>query len=594
MRRFFATLDAVVCAIGRWLIQPPGTRIAVVALLSIHAGMLAYSASRHSPTMLEPAFLASGLSHWNTGRFDAFSVNPPLPRLIASIPVIAVGYNMDWRELANSVSRPEFGLGVDFVTANRERTGILVSLARLTYIPISLGGAWCCYCWSRRLWGCSEAGLLSLAIWVFEPILAGHAALLTADGPSASFTVIAGYVFWTWLTEKPSFLLSLLAGASLGAAFATKFTLLLLGVGWLISLVVASWAFRFDFRRRIGECILLLAATLVFVNATYAFSGTWRRLADLPLQSRALQSLTQSPHWILHSATRRIPLPVPAAFVLGVDLQCSDIETRTAPSFAHGQWSQSGWWYFYIYALLVKCSPGLLLLLLLATATPGPSEHSSIQGELILLVSASLILLVLSSHTSLNRHLRYALPLVSLSCVFVGRCFSGDRLSRSRSYWSVVAAGLTIWSSVSAFPSGLAYFNGAATLVRPADWHLIDSNLDWGQDLYRLAEWRQTIPPSEPVFAAHFHRIDPRVFGIDVEPLILPDQFSSASQLRSGYYVISASLLRGMPWYSLERSDGTVDRYRLGALRPFLEIEPVTLVGQSLKVFYVPRKLGGI
>ena len=81
---------------------------AVALLLTTHAGMLAYSATRHSPTMLEPAFLVAGLSHYKFKHFKLFSVNPPLVRLVAALPVMAAGYEMDWSSFQDAPgARPD-------------------------------------------------------------------------------------------------------------------------------------------------------------------------------------------------------------------------------------------------------------------------------------------------------------------------------------------------------------------------------------------------------------------------------------------------------------------------------------------------------
>ncbi|MFV0443210.1 MAG: hypothetical protein ACK5Q5_06540 [Planctomycetaceae bacterium] len=104
---------------------------AIVALLGTHVGLVAYSATRHSPTMLEPALLASGLSHWEFGRFELYRVNPPLVRIIAALPVMAAGYESDWTSFYDSPgARSEFPIGSDFVAANGERTIWLMTIAR--------------------------------------------------------------------------------------------------------------------------------------------------------------------------------------------------------------------------------------------------------------------------------------------------------------------------------------------------------------------------------------------------------------------------------------------------------------------------------
>jgi hypothetical protein len=75
---------------------PRVARRLLFAMLVMHSGLLAYSAYIHSPTMNEPGHLVAGLSYWRFGRFDVYSVNPPLVKLVAALPVMAVGYEEDW------------------------------------------------------------------------------------------------------------------------------------------------------------------------------------------------------------------------------------------------------------------------------------------------------------------------------------------------------------------------------------------------------------------------------------------------------------------------------------------------------------------
>ncbi len=49
----------------------------VVVILCIHAALLAWAGSRHSPSNDEVGHLPAGLSHWYFGRFDLYCVNPP-------------------------------------------------------------------------------------------------------------------------------------------------------------------------------------------------------------------------------------------------------------------------------------------------------------------------------------------------------------------------------------------------------------------------------------------------------------------------------------------------------------------------------------
>ncbi|MBA3313142.1 MAG: hypothetical protein M3552_15670 [Planctomycetota bacterium] len=68
----------------------------VPVLLVVHAGLLGYGAVVHSPTYNEPAHLVAGISYWRFGRFDVYSVNPPLVRFVAAAPVLFAGCETDW------------------------------------------------------------------------------------------------------------------------------------------------------------------------------------------------------------------------------------------------------------------------------------------------------------------------------------------------------------------------------------------------------------------------------------------------------------------------------------------------------------------
>ncbi|MDX1968249.1 MAG: hypothetical protein SFV23_13820, partial [Planctomycetaceae bacterium] len=188
-----ATVDGFKDRISTGLVSPRGSAITVVLLLATQAGLLAYSATRHSPTFLEPAFLASGVSHWQFGRFELYRVNPPLVRMVAALPVLAVGCETDWSRFYDGPgSRAEFPIGEDFIKANGPRSIPLFFYARWACIPFALIGGYFAYRWSKDLYG-PAAGLFSLWLWTFEPNLLAHAELITPDSACTSFGIAAGY-----------------------------------------------------------------------------------------------------------------------------------------------------------------------------------------------------------------------------------------------------------------------------------------------------------------------------------------------------------------------------------------------------------------
>ena len=210
----------------------------VVGVMVTHAGLLAWSAYRHSPTITEVAYLAAGVSHWKLGRFDLARVGPPLVRLIGALPVLAAKPRVDWCGYSGAAgAREEFLVGRAFVEANGARSFWLFTIARWACIPFSLVGGVCCYLWSRDLYG-HAAGLLAVALWCFSPSILGHGALMLSDAPAASVAVLATYTFRRWLV-RPTWARAMVAGCALGAAQATKTSLLVLYPVWLLAWILS-------------------------------------------------------------------------------------------------------------------------------------------------------------------------------------------------------------------------------------------------------------------------------------------------------------------------------------------------------------------
>ena len=130
----------------------------LAGLLVAHTALLAYSAYVHSPTFDEPAHLTAGISHWQFGNFQLYQVNPPLVRMVAALPVIAVGVSTDWASFRVGPGlRPVHGMGNDLLAANGTRSFVLFMLARWACIPFSLIGVITCFLWGRTCMAQSRA-----------------------------------------------------------------------------------------------------------------------------------------------------------------------------------------------------------------------------------------------------------------------------------------------------------------------------------------------------------------------------------------------------------------------------------------------------
>lgn len=231
LRDYLSRVNRSFAAVYQLLERPRAAQRAVVGLLTMHTALLGYSAYVHSPTLNEPGHLVAGLSIWKFGRFDVYSVNPPVVKMVAALPVMAAGYEEDWSAFYTGPSaRPEFAMGKDFVAANGERSFFLFMIARWACIPFSWIGAIVCYLWARDLFG-RPSGVVACAIWCFEPNILAHASLITPDAHATALGVAACYTFWRWL-KKPTWSQAALTGVVLGLAELAKTTLILFYPLW--------------------------------------------------------------------------------------------------------------------------------------------------------------------------------------------------------------------------------------------------------------------------------------------------------------------------------------------------------------------------
>ncbi len=473
---------------------------AVILLLSIHAAMLAHAATQHSPTKLEPAFLVAGLSHWHFGRFELFRVNPPLARMVAAMPVVVAGYEMDWSTYDNSRARQEFSLAASFTKANGRRSLWLITMARWACIPFSLIGGLFCFLWARELWGDDRAGLISLALWCCDPNVLAHAELITADCAATSFGVGAGYCFWRWL-KHPTWSGTLLAGILLGLAELSKTSWTILFVLWPLlwtiqqisnrraDSVTESDALPVSFRGQLLQLSTMILTAICVVNFCYGFDGTCTSLKEFTFVSQTLSGSEDPGNRFKDSWLGSIPVPMPKQYVSGLDLQKRDFEDYPQSSYMLGEWKNGGWWYYYLYCVLVKVPHGTQLLLLVATLSLGRLVRLSGKSYIslaVLLLPALTLFAIVSSQLEFNHHFRYVLPAFGAAFVLIGG------VQRIRWFPCRVFLGLCLVFSIVSmarnYPHHLAYFNELSGGPEQGAELLMGSNYDWGQDT--AAEWQ--------------------------------------------------------------------------------------------------------
>ena len=134
-------------------------------------------------------------------------------------------------------------------------------------------------------------------------------------------------------------------------------------------------------------------------------------------------------------------------------------------------------------------------------------------------------------------------------------------------------------------PHHLAHFN---ELVGPANgWkHLVDSNLDWGQDLPGLARWMREEDVPE-VRLAYFGSADARHHGVEYE--LLPSVFQAPARPDDPWSFETSP--ERFPALELDGPPIAVSATLLGGVflddyyAPLRELDPVARIGYSILVF---------
>ena len=364
------------------------------------------------------------------------------------------------------------------------------------------------------------------------------------------------------------------------------------------------------------------------LNTGYLFDGTFRPLekyvfisalfrgAEVPESQRtpAVENRFAGT-WL-----GKIPAPLPADFVQGMDTQRFDFE-RGLPSYLRGEWADHGWWYYYLYALAIKEPLGTWCLMALAGAATvfGRGYSKSWRDETVVLAPGLAILIFVSSQTGFSVHSRYVIPALPFLFVWmskVGRAFEMRPFTRKRLAMAITVALAVTWSvgsSLSIFPHSLSYFNElAAVLPTPVDAsypkpivaidenrgilsricsavsagprngarHLLDSNIDWGQDLFYLEDWYASHPEAQPIKLAYFggYPLGRSKIKSAGYPPIGPDKREiDAKTDRTTYGPLPG-------WYALSVNEiyARSQRYRY-----FLDFQPVAMAGYSIYVYHI-------
>lgn len=501
-------------------------RLAAGALLALHLGLMLHSASVKSPTVDEYTYIATGYIYVQTGDFRLDRTHPPLLRLLMGLPLQFLDIEMPplqrerWDEPAAAELGYEIGWQMLLGGANDWRVILFWARLPIMLLSVALGGL--IFLWARRLYG-DAGGLFALLLYALCPNMLAHGRLATLDLGTAFFFVLTLFALDAWMRNRTRTRL-LLAGLALGAALAAKAIALLLVPVGLAAVAYARRqgsprSLRVDWPSTLRDAALLLGGAAIALCVVYGFPLKpmyyWDTLVNVVVKS-------------LHGGAGGEPIP--------------GMPHRSHAFYLLGRYSVDGFPHYYSVALAVKTP--LAVFAALALALSRKPRWLGVTDALIL--GALALLLIASAFNRVNIGLRHILPVLPLLYIYLGRAalsgvgqtpsavaLSCDPHPPSQSppkFWGrgfrprPVLVGLIalghLYACASIHPDYLAYFNELAGGPRGGHRVLDDSNIDWGQDLGRLAEL-QARYPNEPLYVATDKMFVPEAFGVRAQRLTL-------------------------------------------------------------------------
>ena len=426
----------------------------------------------NGPTFDEAAHFAAGYSYWHTGDFRLNIEDPPLAKLLWTLPQFLFDPIAFEPDAADWDTSAEWAIGNKVVFESGRTWDSLLQPARRMNLLFGVGTVILVGIWGRQLTDNPLSGWLAAACAALDPNFVAHAVILSTDAALTFTTLLTLFCAWRYLREPTPLRLNA-TGLAFGLALGAKFSAVALVPAMFVGLLafVASgvsagrWLYPVAPIVRIATLAMLVVALLYF---------GW----NLPAWGR------------------------------GLKYQLVREQFNSASFYFLGEVRERGWLGYFPAALAWKMPLGILLLALAGVFVRRPRLDPA-TWFVALTVSLFFLAFVIAR---VNLGIRIILPILPFVYLLAGR-FVAD--GGWRYGFGIVAVGWLALAAHQAGPYPLAYFN--ETSADRID-RLGDSNLDWGQGLPALKHWLDREQPGV-IYLSYCGTAPPEAFGIRYEPL---------------------------------------------------------------------------
>lgn len=498
-----------------------------------------------APTYDEPLHVASGISYWKTGEFRMnINDHPPLAELVAAAPLLFYRLNV-FADSKFYAEKDQYNWADLLLYHNALSPERIVNTARgFSYFTWTSLLAALIFLFAKELFS-AEAGLLSVQIFLLLPVFISNNALAATDAaaaalyPAAFLSALLFARHFRAAGPKKARLYLVLCALATAGAMASKFSMAVLP-----GFILLMWLVEFrPGAGRAAELKELFFPALAYIALVFLALAAVYGFAQFGLYFKGLAAT------LARNESGR-------------------------PSFICGRYSLYGVWWYFPFAFLAKTPLSALVL------SAAGAFHSLKSGKKshIWLYAPFMLYLIFAMASKLQIGIRHILPVMPFCAILAG---AGAAAWLEKKYFREAAAALLLFLAFSAarvHPFYLAYFNEAAGGPANGYKYLVDSNLDWGQDLKTLADHLKK-EGSPPVYLGYFGTARPEHYGVRY----IPFGFCTSLAVSGGditpcdfgrvLLAVSATNLQGV--YYGEK----------GTFRWLLEKKPVFIAGHSIFLY---------
>ncbi len=538
--------------------------------------------------------------------------HPPLAKDLAGLSLKIYGINDGpafesrfWQKDING--QWEFGRKLIFNSGNDPmRVSRFAKMPMLIFFIIS---AIIVFAWARQISGYFAASM-ALFLFALSPTVLAHARFVTTDVPALFGVLLSSYFFIHYLKNKNKKNLAA-AGIAFGIAELTKFSLFLL-VPFFLALSIIYALLNFKEKKilhttyYILHTILIIVIGYVFVVWPVYVLHTWNYPPELQHQHTENMLSTYGTRSIAETVIYLSDKPIIrglAEYGLGL-LMVTQRSVGGNTTYFMGEIRNWAWPQYFPIVYFIKEPLSFWLLLTIAFLYFGAKikitnyklqitkirDWSRNNFEKLFMLAWILLYWFVSIRSNLNIGVRHLMPVYGFTFILLaGVLVKITTLINSKkiltTYYLLLTTlfGWYLYENLSVYPYYLTYFNQVAGGPSGGYRYVVDSNLDWGQDLKRLTDWVEN-PPA----GGNINKISLDYFGWSDQTYFLKEKlvwissgkYKNANEFLldnpdGGYIAVSASFYMGS-FEKPETSYAWLENYK-----------PVTVIGNSIFVWYI-------